>query len=160
VAERAQELPLFGPWISFKVADMVDRVLGIHVDFTGDDVFMFKDPTEAALRLWRLKAGLNESAQPKEPAKAISQVVAYLTDYFKECKAPPLYDRPVGLQEVETILCKWKSHENGHYPLNNDIDEIRAGVQPWKAISDTAQQFMAAMPDGNALSQATTSSRS
>jgi hypothetical protein len=151
VTERAQRLPLFGPWISFKVADMVDRVLGIPVDFTGDDVFMFKDPTEAAFRLWRLKAGLNESAMPKEPAKAISQVVSYLTDYFENHKAPPLYDRPVGLQEVETILCKWKSHQNGHYPLNNDIDEIRAGCTPWKGVSDTAQQFMAAMPDGNAL---------
>lgn len=151
VTERAQELPLFGPWISFKVADMIDRVVGIKVDFTGDDVFMFKDPTEAAFRLWRLKAGLAEGAKPREPAKAISQVVSYLTEYFSGFKAPPLEDRPVGLQEVETILCKWKSHQNGHYPLNNDIDEIRNGVQPWKGVSDTAQQFMAVMPDGKPL---------
>lgn len=153
VADRAQELPLFGPWISFKVADMVDRVLGIHVDFSGDDVFMFKDPTEAALKLWRLKAGLNESAQPKERGKAISQVVSYLTDHFKDHKAPPLYDRPVGLQEVETILCKWKSHCNGHYPLFNDIIEIRDGCAPWTKVSETALLFMDAMPKDDRLAQ-------
>lgn len=148
VAERAQQLPLFGPWISFKVGDMIDRVLGVTVDFDNDAVFMFKDPTEAALRLWRLKAGLNESAQPKDKGKAIQDVVNYLTDYFRGCAAPPRMDRPVGLQEVETILCKWKSHQNGHYPLNNDIDEIRNGVEPWTKVSGAAVDFLAAMPDG------------
>jgi hypothetical protein len=146
VAERAQQLPLFGPWISFKVGDMVDRCLGIPVDFENDAVFMFKDPTEAALKLWRLKAGLNESAQPKDKAKAIQQVVDYLTGYFADYYAPPLADRPVGLQEIETILCKWKSHQNGHYPLYNDIDEITTGLTPWKTKCESAALFLECMP--------------
>jgi hypothetical protein len=88
---------------------------------------------------------------PKDKDKAIQQVVDYLIEYFAKNTAPPLHDRPVGLQEVETILCKWKSHQNGHYPLNNDIDEIRAGVKSWIPISDTAQQFRRDMPDGKPL---------
>jgi hypothetical protein len=146
VAERTQKLPLFGPWISFKVGDMIDRVCGITVDFDNAAVFMFKDPTEAALRLWRLKAGLHPEAMPKDKDKAIQQVVDYLIEYFAQNKAPPLLDRPVGLQEVETILCKWKSHQNGHYPLFNDIDEITDGVHPWIKVSDTAQEFSRHMP--------------
>lgn len=148
VSERAQDLPLFGPWIGFKVADMVDRVLGIKVVFNEGDVFtpMFKDPTKAAVKLWCLKAGLSEDAKPKDEQKAVHDVVAYLIDHFKKFKAPPLGDRPVGIQEVETILCKWKSHMNGHYPLFNDIDEIRTGVEPWMTVSETAAEFLAAMP--------------
>lgn len=150
LAKRAQELPLFGPWISFKICDMVDRVLGHEVDFSADDVFMFKDPTQAALKLWCLKAGLPEGAKPKDEKTAIKHVVTYLTGYFKDVKAPPLGDRPVGLQEVETILCKWKSHCNGHYPLNNDIDEINEGLKPWLAHSEVARDFLKAMPKGDA----------
>lgn len=158
VAQRAQDLPLFGPWISFKVGDMLDRVLGIPVDFTNGAVFMFDDPTKAALRLWRLKAGISERLDEKgrvakvqpEPKvgreKAIQDVVDYLIAHFSNFQAPPLGDRPVGLQEVETILCKWKSHMNGHYPLYNDIDEINDGVKAWMPCSPTAQHFYNAMP--------------
>jgi hypothetical protein len=148
LAGRAQELPLFGPWISFKICDMTDRVLGHNVDFSTDDVFMFKDPTLAALKLWRLKAGLHEDAKPKDERKAINDVVAYLTSHFSGHTAPPLDDRPVNIQEVETILCKWKSHCNGHYPLNNDIDEINEGVKPWIEHCDTARLFLKEMPKG------------
>lgn len=147
ITTRAKMLPLFGPWISFKIADMIDRVLALPV--TGFDqaaIFMFKDPTVAALRLWALKAGLPESAKPKDEAKAIQQVVDYLIDCFKDSLAPPLKDRPVGLQEVETILCKWKSHMNGHYPLFNDIDDINEGVEPWIKVSTTAELFAKSMP--------------
>jgi hypothetical protein len=131
ISDRAQEERGFGPWISFKIADMLDRLDICPVSFEQAEVFMFKDPTEAALRLWRLKAGLNETAMPKDKTKAITEVVNYLKLRFKDYTAPPRHERPVGLQEVETILCKWKSHMNGHYPLQNDTIEITAGVREW-----------------------------
>ena len=146
VAGRTQEHALFGPWISFKVADMADRVLGAHVDFSEAEVFMFKDPVEAALRLWRERAGLPENAKPKDQALIISAAVLYLKDHFSNYRAPPTGDRPVGLQEVETILCKWKSHMNGHYPMFNDIIEIREGTKPWTAHSAAARVFLNCMP--------------
>lgn len=144
VAERAQEHPLFGPWISFKIADMVDRVLMEHVNFTNAAVFMFKDPEKAALMLWRQHLGLPETAHPKDKTGAIEQVVSYLKGEFKDLTAPPSHDRPVDLQEVETVLCKWKSHMNGHYPLFNDIDEITEGTKGWNC--NTARAFLHAMP--------------
>lgn len=146
VSGRAQEHPLFGPWIGFKVADMVDRVLERPVSFDNAAVFMFADPTKAALKLWALKAGLNETAVPKDRDKAINQVVDYLIAHFADLRAPPKGDRPIGLQEVETVLCKWKSHMNGHYPLFNDIDEINEGVLPWRTTCKTAEAFAHAMP--------------
>lgn len=146
VAARAQKLPLFGPWISFKICDMLDRLEMCEVDFDEAAVFMFTDPTKAALKLWRLKQQLPESAEPKDKALVIHQVVDYLTDHFKDQTAPPRHERPVGLQEVETILCKWKSHGNGHYPLNNDIDEINTGLEPWGKVTDVAELMLACMP--------------
>lgn len=146
VMERAQEHYLFGPWISFKIADMIDRVLGVPVDFDQGHMFMFKDPVEAALMLWRQHNGLSENARPKDQDHVLGLVVSNLSAMFMTFRAPPLDDRPVGLQEIETILCKWKSHMNGHYPLYNDIDEILAGLDPWTSESEAAAAFAVAMP--------------
>lgn len=150
VNERAQKHRGFGPWISFKIGDMLDR-LGIQkINFQNADVFMFKDPAVAAKMLFAQKQGMDPQAvregriQVKD--EVIPEVVKYLEGEFKDLLAPPIADRPVGLQEVETVLCKWKSHLNGHYPLFNDTEEIREGLTEWKGSSKTAELMLEAMP--------------
>lgn len=145
VNERAQEHRGFGDWISFKIGDMIDRLDIYPVGFDEATVFMYKDPLKSALMLWRQKQGLPENAVPKDQSAAVSSVVEYLTEEFKDLQAPPLGDRPVGLQEVETVLCKWKSHLNGHYPLMNDTHEILEGLKAWDDCT-TARMFALAMP--------------
>lgn len=149
VASRVKEHYLFGDWISFKICDMIDRVLGVHIDFSEAAVFMFDDPVKAALILWRQTHGLPESAKPKDQAAVIHGVVEHLKAVFASYTAPPLHDRPVDLQEVETILCCWKSHLAGRYPLFNDIDEIRAGLLEWGKVSATAARMWGSMPEGS-----------
>lgn len=152
VAARARGLPLFGPWIAFKVCDMLDRLGIAPIDFDKASVFMFDDPVKAALRLWRAHENLPDSAEPKDAAtkeRIIDNVVAHLTEHFKAHTAPPRHERPVALQEIETILCKHKSHLNGHYPLFNDIDEIREGLSGWAPHSETARSMLHAMPEGS-----------
>lgn len=143
VANRAKEHTLFGPWIAFKIADMLDRVLDVKVDFDQAHIFMFKDPVKAAEMLFRQKSGIDSKSAKIHVDKIIPEIVSYLENEFSDLKAPPLGDRPIGLQEVETVLCKWKSHQNGHYPLNNDIDEINEGLEGW---GGTADEFSVAMP--------------
>lgn len=150
VAERAKEHAGFGPWISFKVADMLDR-LGIRqVSFTGADVFMFKDPVLAAKMVYAQKAGMDprrvREGLIKVKDDVIPEVVGYLENEFRDLMAPPLFERPIGLQEVETVLCCWKSHMNGHYPLYNDIMEINDGLSPWLPSNSTARDMYLAMP--------------
>ncbi len=146
VAKRAKSHRGFGDWISFKICDMIERVLDVPINFDQAAVFMFKDPVKAAFILWRQKLDLPESATPKDPTKAISEVVSYLTEFFHDYSAPPGHDRLVGLAEVETILCKWKSHLHGHYPLLNDTEEIVDGLAPWAKVNDSAQQFLQVSP--------------
>lgn len=146
VMKRVRGHVQFGPWIGFKVADMTERVLRVPVDFSDSEVFMFEDPKKSALLFWRLAMGLPPLSKPRDEKHVLGLVVHFLTARFSDQKAPPHLDRPIGLQEVETILCKWKSHLNGHYPLNNDINEIRAGLQPWVPYSFIAQTFLEAMP--------------
>jgi hypothetical protein len=146
VAERVQQYRLFGPWMTFKVADMIDRVLEVPVDFDHAAVFMFKDPVKAAHMVWRKHHGFPVGAIPRNEEEMLNGVVAYLEAAFSDLLAPPAFDRKIGLQEVETVLCKWKSHQNGHYPLFNDIDEITEGCEDW---GQAAEEFRAVMPEGS-----------
>lgn len=147
VSARVQDHKAFGPWIGFKVADMVDRVLGRRVEFDNAAVFMFKDPEKAAMMLWEQRQGhlYPAGAKPKREA-ILNGVTDYLITTFADLTAPPLGDRPINIQEVETVLCKWKSHMNGHYPLFNDIDEIQTGLNGWRDKCDTARAFSRHMP--------------
>lgn len=150
VSDRAQTLVGFGPWISWKIADMMERVVSVPVDFTGSDIFMFKDPAEAALLYYLRENPGMMPPETKAGRTAVQQAVAQmLLGYFKEFQAPPRGDRPVNIQEVETILCKWKSHTKGFYPIDNDINEINQGLEAWAPVSETARKFRAAMPEGS-----------
>lgn len=149
VSDRAQEHRGFGPWIGFKCADMIDRVMEVPVDFDQAAVFMFKDPEKAAMMLWELREAHKypAGARPKREA-ILGGVTDYLIERFADLPAPPLGDRPINIQEVETVLCKWKSHMNGHYPLYNDIREINEGLRPWIGSCSAAAKFYAHMPKG------------
>jgi hypothetical protein len=134
----------FGSWMAFKIADMLEQVFNIPVDFDNAAVFMFKDPKEAALRFWRFKYKLPENARPNSEDDVINKVVDHLVDHFSSTSqfTAPTGRRLVGLQEVETILCKWKSHINGHYPLNNDIEELRHAAEAWAPYTSLAKAFI------------------
>lgn len=154
IADRVKTHRGFGPWIAFKVADMVDRVVRQPVEFNDAAVFMFKDPVKGAGLVARWVAlGEPETFDPQDVLVALDEpvtegdihvAVTYLQEKLGHLQAPPHADRVINLQEVETVLCKWKSHLRGHYPLYNDIDEILHGLDPkW---GRTAADFHQAMP--------------
>lgn len=163
IMKRAREHVGFGSWIGFKIADMLERVAKVSVSFKESEVFLFEAPREAAEWVWMDHHPMGEETQRimratmgcdvkgvimgKAASKeAVRWSVEYLTKKFEGFTAPPHHDRAVGLQEVETILCKWKSHRNGHYPVGRDIAEIRHGLLPWYNHSPLARSFLAAMP--------------
>lgn len=138
----AQGIPQFGPWIAFKIVDMMDRVLG-HRVWTGEaDLSMYSEPVKGAV-LACLKWYPEESPKPKE---AVAKAVTRLKSEFACYAAPPAGDRPLSVMEIETVLCKWKSHQNGHYPINNDTTEIGYGLIGWGPL---AEKLRACLPHEN-----------
>lgn len=149
---KVMELPLFGPWIAFKVGDMLERVLRVPVDFTDADVLMFEQPYTSAVQVW------HDSHWPEvlyslttTDDQRVAHVVKKMLIHFRNHAAPPSINgaaarRNVNIQEVETILCKWKSHLSGSYPRGNDIHELRHGLAPWAAFNDTARKVLEAAP--------------
>lgn len=123
----------FGPWISFKMADMMERVLGQEISFGMDSLRLFPSPQEGAEIVMKRKKSL----------KSLSDVVLWLHEEFSdmELTAPPDNRRALGLQEIETILCKFKSHSKGRYQVGDDIASLKHALGT-RCKSKTAQELL------------------
>lgn len=111
----------FGPWISFKVADMIDR-LGLAKIKFGMDEILYDSPLEGAKLIYRQKyPGTTPPANVG--LWAIDSILGKLGHL-----APPRYERQINAQEAETILCKFKSYVGGRYHVGEDIESCRKGL--------------------------------
>ena len=134
--------PLFGPWIGFKIADMLERLDLREVEFSPATLEMYSEPTKGA-ELVAQKYPELWSDNQDDPPPSTTEVVELLMKKFRKFKAPPRYERPVNAQEVETILCKWKSHLSGHYPMRKDTKEIYHALKGWGEFAEHLQSVLA-----------------
>lgn len=138
VAAHVKQHRGFGDWIAFKVADVGERVLGYDVDFSDCELGIYKDPRQGAALArfgdWQHRITDDE----------LRDTVAHYVKHFRRF-SPPGGGRPVNVQEVETVMCKYKSHVKGSYPLGKDTREIREGLHGW---GDLADQLAEKLPRG------------
>lgn len=126
----------FGPWIGFKIADMLERLQLARIAFNVDDVYLFDSPLEGAKRLREsVSATVNDS-------EVGPWAVEYLINKLGHLKAPPLFERNVSVQEVETVLCKWKSYTNNKYHIGEDITSCQKCLNQYQLRSPTAKSLI------------------
>lgn len=151
VAARVSELRGFGPWITFKIADMADRVMRRPVSFEDVSLDIYKDPRQGGALLfyesimngeepswdkWD-RSKLEDSGYNLRPwdypisHEEFEATMKKWIKHFRKFKAPPFDDRPVNVQEVETIFCKYKSYRKGHYEPGKDTIENYHGLHGW-----------------------------
>lgn len=133
VSQAVQEFTGFGPWLAWKCADMSSCVLHYPVDFSNSTLGIYKDPVQGAAFVM--------FGDWKHPItdEELQQVVDMEIAEFSDLLAPPYYDRPIDIREVETCLCKAKSSNHGHYPMGNDTVHVRKALVDW---GDLAQELL------------------
>ena len=124
VSEEIRKTPSYGPWIAFKIADIMERCLNMKVDFSDCHLEMYEEPRRGAALL------LTGDVDASIDYLGLNLVVSKLEQALRPLKAPPRYDRLVGIAEMETVLCKYKSHCNGHYPPGKDTREVFHALDP------------------------------
>lgn len=127
ILQRIQQTPQYGPWMAFKLYDIGVNVLYPPTMFNlpkPDALKMYSEPTKGA----KLVANEGES---------VGDVVTRLLEEFKGFKNPTHPRRNITVLEVETILCKYKSHRNGHYLPGKDTHEVKEALD-WRpcAVAD------------------------
>lgn len=139
-AAAAREWPMFGPWISFKVADMVERLGLAPLRWGEGDIGLIYDSPAAGAAALHEEEGAPSLAVYGSPVVwALYRVEERLRYY----RAPPDYTRPFGLAEAETCLCKWNSYRGGHYHAGKDVREVREALERFPS-SPTAARLLAA----------------
>lgn len=126
--------PQFGPWIAFKAADMAERVLGRPVKFPKDVARLYRDPRKGA-----------EMAAPLMKL-SVEGVPAALEYFLRDMIAPGATERKVNIQEVETVLCKWKSARNGHYYIGADTVSYHQQMPIWGSLAHRLAAHLPPIP--------------
>jgi Alpha-glutamyl/putrescinyl thymine pyrophosphorylase clade 2 len=120
VLDRLKNLPQFGPWIAFKLCDIGERVLEAPILFPSKlEDSLYSSPLDT-VRSLAAKEGVSSDA-------VWEQALAY----FSSFTAPPRAERGCGVQEIETIFCKYGSYLKGHYYPGKDLKEIRHSLKTW-----------------------------
>ncbi len=141
VMAQVQTWPMFGPWIAFKAADMLERCCGFQIKFDPNLGLMYDEPRKAlAMLVDTGGASCGDTGAPVDK----EWWYQYLSEYFARTPAPPFGDRMCGPQEVETVLCKWKSYMGGHYHVGKDIHDHRNALVGW---GRTAELMLKHMPE-------------
>jgi hypothetical protein len=135
----------FGPWVAFKVADMLERIGLLAVTFDVGTAMYEGSPTEATrvLAEWENLSWRKTGSQSDLSVWAVDRAVTELSEFT----APPRHERPLGPQEAETVLCKWKSYLNGHYHVGEDVAAVRRALA-WADGCPTARRLEAAARKG------------
>jgi hypothetical protein len=127
----------FGPWAAFKAADILERLGLVKIKFDLATA-MYESPREGAMQYWR------DEGEPALSGKSVGEwAVGQLLEKLGRYMAPPRYERTIGLQEVETILCKNLSYLHGRYKVGEDIDACQKALERFKDCA-LATQLMAA----------------
>lgn len=108
------DLPQFGPFSAFKIADMAERTCGVKVDFSKVGLKDFSKFPQRGADLATKYGGL--TFQQKLRYTAIpARLYDDLLNFRWVTKAPPLFDRPLNAQELETMFCNY-GHSKWHEP--------------------------------------------
>lgn len=121
-AEVGAHWPGWGPTAAWKIADMAERCRGVYIDFSGFgwDQLLSND---------MVRKGFDKACEIS--ACDAESIRIQLTSYPWVGEAPGIPGKPIGPQEIETILCyyshDWKT--NKHMPgmdRSNIIAELRS----------------------------------
>lgn len=142
VIERVKEHRLFGPWIAFKVADMLDALVEPVLQ---DDLapFLYKTPADS---IRHHAPTLPLPPRPRTDLELLHDAMLWLCEQLADLYVPHKPTIHVDYFVIETVWCKHLSHIHGFYPLGKDSREVRESVDRWAKAAECADQFLSGLP--------------
>jgi Alpha-glutamyl/putrescinyl thymine pyrophosphorylase clade 2 len=115
IRENFANISGFGDYFIWKYADYCDRVFDMPVDMSGAIKFLPGEPRDGS------KIIANEMGLKDE--NNFEATIDYCLSEARGIglKAPPAFERPIGLLEIETAYCMYKHAVTGNDYVGNDI---------------------------------------
>jgi hypothetical protein len=108
----------------------LEVVCGAPITFSRDIPLIYKEP----------RACLDILSQ--EARATIRSLLDNLIDHVGQHAEPAAGRRPCGVQEAETVLCKFKSYRGGHYFVGKDSKEIRHALTGWGITTERLHEVL------------------
>lgn len=145
IIARVKRHYMFGNWIGFKAADMLDALF-TEVDQSDISVFLYDTPRNSILE--NIAEGvipIPEKYKFNERAM-LEHGMNWLLAQLSKLRIPHKPRCPPDWFALETVYCKHLSHKHGHYPLLKDTREIHEDIVHWTPVCAAAGQFRDRFP--------------
>jgi len=139
VFNKVCELVGFGPCFAWRIPDIQEAIGLEPVQFVDRDVDLFYGNPKRGAEICCEEHGLGKK-------DVVMKAHLYVMNHLGHMKAPPMYRRPINVQETETIFCKWKSHIVGRYEVGRDTARARSQFSFYKL--GMCQRVLDCMPEG------------
>lgn len=123
VRSKARVVPQIGDYFVWKLADVQERVFHVPCDFTGAEKWSPKVPQEGAKLI---------STAP------IEQVYAMIVEQMQPRMSPPAYDRPINMQEAETVCCVYHQYRGGGYTYGSRTAKAHRRLSAYESQANEA----------------------
>jgi len=128
--------PQFGDCAAFKLCDMVERTCGNKIDFSQVDIFTVCNSAQ-------VEKGAVKAAEVLGLTRP--QLLTRMLNYKWATDAGPDFKRPLGPQEIETILCYY-SHDDAHNKHFPGMDARGVYGELQQGQGALARKLMRCMP--------------
>jgi Alpha-glutamyl/putrescinyl thymine pyrophosphorylase clade 2 len=142
VRRAVRDVAQYGDYFTWKVADVQERVFRIPCDFTGAEEHSPKVPQEGALMIAAEDPlELKKATRTGTIKRVYSEVINHLNRLGHD--APPWYDRPINMQEAETVCCVYHQYKAGDYTYMSRTAKMTKRI--YESRSNSGDELMHAL---------------
>ena len=143
--QASKEVPTFGEYFGFKLADMIETVFdidGYKVAWTED--FVKSLPRGALTGYEMVLTGSKSKFRSKDEIRNCPTMEKFYKDqleFFSNVRCPQQPNRSIGVQEVETLLCDYRKVTKGTLQYGDKVLKLKQGIDHNKGLTTSEELF-------------------
>lgn len=146
----SKQIPTFGEYFAFKLADMIETIFDIDQYSVGYDAGFVKSMPRGALTGYEMvRTGSNHKFRSKEEIRKCSDMEKfYLTnlEFFSEYKCPHKPIRAIGVQDIETLLCDYRKVRKGTLKHGEKVLKLKDAIDAHPNLETSKRLWVGVEP--------------
>jgi hypothetical protein len=146
----SKNIPTFGEYFAFKLADMIETIFDIpNYEVLWDDDFRKSLPRGSLTGYEMVRTGSNHKFRDKSEIRSCSLMEKFYKtelEFFKDYSCPHNPNRSVGVQEIETLLCDYRKMRKKTLNHGDKILKLKEGIDHNLSLETASKLYIGAKP--------------
>lgn len=143
--KTSKNIPTFGEYFSFKLADMIETIFDIdNYTVNYDKEFIDSIPRGSLTGYEMTRTGSLHKFRSKEEIRRCSSMSKFYEmhlEFFSSFKCPHKPTRSIGVQEIETLLCDYRKVCKGSLLHGDKVLKLNDGIE-FNETLETSQKLL------------------